>query len=177
MEDNLLPLYKERENHPHTLGIILVEKNPHAISFTENFDVILLIIVKEQKRSHYIEHYVYHHKKVALHIIKESQLHKWMLLGSNRKVIEWIDDGKILFEQNQYMNNFKKEMRNFPFYGRKLKMGLEFAKLIKRYLDGKAFFTNGQHLDAYNHVVHSLHHLARLAIIKNGHIQIGRAHV
>ena len=47
-------------------------------------------------------------------------------------------------------------------------MGLEFAKLIRSYVDGKALFENKQFLDAYNHVVHSLHHLARLAVIENG---------
>jgi hypothetical protein len=47
-------------------------------------------------------------------------------------------------------------------------MGLEFAKLIRRYVDGKALFEGHQYLDAYNHVVHSLHHLARLSILENG---------
>ena len=35
-------------------------------------------------------------------------------------------------------------------------------------MDGKAFFENQHYLDAYNHIVHSLHHLARLAVIENG---------
>lgn len=66
------------------------------------------------------------------------------------------------------MANLKKELKEFPFNGRKVKMGLEFAKLIRRYMDGKSLFENKQYLDAYNHVVHSLHHLARLAVIENG---------
>ena len=47
-------------------------------------------------------------------------------------------------------------------------MGLEFAKLIRRYMDGRAFFNNHHYLDAYNHIVHSLHHLARLSVIEKG---------
>ena len=35
-------------------------------------------------------------------------------------------------------------------------------------MDGKALFEGRLFLDAYNHVVHSLHHLARLAVIENG---------
>ena len=36
------------------------------------------------------------------------------------------------------------KLQEFPFDGRKLKMGLEFAKLIRRYMDGKAFFDHNQ---------------------------------
>lgn len=47
-------------------------------------------------------------------------------------------------------------------------MGIEFAKLIRRYLEGKVCFEEKNYLDAYNHVVESLHHLARLAVMDKG---------
>ena len=49
-----------------------------------------------------------------------------------------------------------------------VKKGLEFAKLIRRYTDGRVLFENGHFLDAFNHIVHSLHHLARLEVIEQG---------
>jgi energy-coupling factor transporter ATP-binding protein EcfA2 len=115
-----------------------------------------------------IKHYTYNDSKAAMHIITEAQLKEWLLLGTNRKIFEWLHSAKILFDRNEYIENLKTELREFPFNGRKIKMGLEFAKLIRRYVDGKALFENKQYLDAYNYVVHSLHHLARLAVIENG---------
>ena len=47
-------------------------------------------------------------------------------------------------------------------------MGLEFSKLVRGYMEGKTFFEQGNYMDAYHHVVKSLHHLARLAVIENG---------
>ena len=47
-------------------------------------------------------------------------------------------------------------------------MGIEFAKLIRHYLEGKVCFEETNYLDAYNHVVESLHHLARLAVLDKG---------
>ncbi len=35
-------------------------------------------------------------------------------------------------------------------------------------MDGKLFFDHQQYLDAYNHVIHSLHHLGRLSVIEKG---------
>ncbi|WP_442598941.1 nucleotidyltransferase-like protein [Neobacillus sp. D3-1R] len=167
MEDILRPIYQERASHPNTLGVQIIEKG-FMKNYTDNFDAILLIILKEAEHPWFVKHYSSDDKKAAMHIVSESQLREWILLGSNRKIFDWLLNGKILFDRNEYMENLKTELREFPFYGRKLKMGLEFAKLIRRYVDGKTFFENHQSLDAFNHVVHSLHHLARLAVIENG---------
>ena len=168
MEDILRPIYQERASQSNTLGVLLVEKKHKSSHITDSFDVILLIIVKEADKPLFIKHYTYDDKKAAMHIVLESQLQEWLLLGTNRKIFEWIHEAKILFDRNEYVLNLKTELRDFPFNGRKIKMGLEFAKLIRRYVDGKALFESGQFLDAYNFVVHSLHHLARLAVIENG---------
>lgn len=169
MEHILRPIYQERASDPNTLGVLMIEKGIKANIHTDTFDTILLIIQKETDSNWFVKHYTYDvNKKAALHIVSENQLNEWILLGSNRKIFEWLLGGKVLFDRNEYMESLKTELREFPFYGRKLKMGLEFAKLIRRYTDGKNFFENNQSLDAFNHVVHSLHHLARLAVIENG---------
>jgi hypothetical protein len=168
MEDILRPIYQERASQSNTLGVLMVEKRQNSSHTTDSFDVILLIIVKEADQPLFIKHYSYNDKKAAMHVITEPLLQEWILLGSNRKIFEWLHYAKILFDRNEYVSNLKTELREFPFNGRKIKMGLEFAKLIRRYVDGKALFESQQFLDAYNHVVHSLHHLARLAVIENG---------
>lgn len=168
MEDILRPIYQERASQANTKGVLLVEKRQKALPTTDTFDAVLLIIVTETDEPVFIKHYTYKEKKAALYIITEEQLNEWLLIGSNKKVFDWLYNGKILFDRNEYMQNAKNELQEFPFYGRKLKMGLEFAKLIKRYMDGKALFENKQYFDAYNHIVHSLHHLARLAVIDHG---------
>ncbi|WP_409274003.1 nucleotidyltransferase-like protein [Neobacillus sp. SCS-31] len=168
MEDILRPIYQERASQSNTMGILLVEKKEKYSPATDFFDAILLVIVNEADEPITIKHYSYGEEKAALHTITEAKLREWMLLGTNRKIFEWLYGAKVVFDRNEYIRNLLTEFRDFPFYGRKIKMGIEFAKLIRRYLDGKAFFENGQYLDAYNHVVHSLHHLARLAVIESG---------
>ncbi|XJZ27943.1 nucleotidyltransferase-like protein [Bacillota bacterium Lsc_1132] len=168
MEDILRPIYQERASQSNTLGVLMVEKKQLSIDLTDSFDVILLIIVKDAEQPLFIKHYTFKEKKAAMHVIDEKQLNEWILLGSNRKIVEWLYHSQILFDRNEYIANLKKELQEFPFYGRKVKMGIEFAKLIRRFIDGKAMFENHHYLDAYNHVVHSLHHLARLAVIESG---------
>lgn len=168
MEQLLRPIYQERASQPNTLGIIIIEKREDVSPITDTLDTILLIITKDNRVPVYTKHYTYENKRAAMHIITEKQLHKWLLVGTNKKLIDWILFGKIVFDRNEYIHNLKQNLKDFPFYGRNIKMGIEFAKLIRHYLEGKVCFDDTNYLDAYNHVVESLHHLARLAVLDKG---------
>jgi len=168
MEDILRPIYQERASQANTLGVLMIEKRQKEMTVTDTFDSVMLIIVKEAEKPIFIKHYTYTDKKAALHIITEAQLKRWVLLGTNKKIFEWLYNGRVIFDRNEFVSQLKTELKDFPVSERKRKMGVEFAKLIRRYMDGKAFFENKHYLDAYNDVVHSLHHLARLAVIENG---------
>ncbi|WP_075618976.1 nucleotidyltransferase-like protein [Paenisporosarcina indica] len=168
MEQILRPIYQERASQPNTLGVILVEKREKVSQITDTFDSILLILVKDANQPVFTKHYTYNDKKAAMHLVTEKQLRKWLLLGTNRKIVDWIFYGRVMFDRNEFVQELKLELKDFPFYGRKIKMGIEFAKLIRRYLEAKVFFEQKNYMDAYNHIVDSLHHLARLAVFENG---------
>ncbi|MCZ2260260.1 nucleotidyltransferase-like protein [Sporosarcina sp. G11-34] len=165
MEQVLRPIYQERASSPETLGVVLVEKRVKGDPITDTFDAILLIVTADEEFPILTKHYADSTGKAAMHVISESQLRKWLLVGSRRKVIDWLFDGKVYFDRNEFIENLKVE---FPFYGRKIRMGLEFSKLVRSYMEGKTFFEQKDYMDAYNHVVNSLQHLARLAVIENG---------
>ena len=168
MEQVLRPIYQERASHPDTLGVILINKRDDAANMTDTFDSVLLIIVKEGEQPIFTKHYLYGESKMVMHIVTERRLRKWLFIGSNRKLVDWIFYGKVLFDRNEFLYKLRSELQEFPFYGRKIKTGIQFSKLIRRYLEGKEFFERGEYLDAYNHVVDSLHHLGRLSVIDSG---------
>ncbi|ANB59384.1 nucleotidyltransferase-like protein [Anoxybacteroides amylolyticum] len=168
MEDLIRPIYQERASHRNTLGILLIEKKLNNSAITDTFDVVLLVIVKDVDSPVFSKHYTTKGQKAALHVVSEEKLNEWLLFGSNRKVIDWVLNGKVLFDRNEYVRQLRNRMLEFPEEARRLKMGVEFAKLIRRYTDGKVFLETNQLLDAYNHVIHALHHLARLAVIEKG---------
>ena len=168
MEQILRPIYQERASQESTLGVVLVEKREKVSPSTDTFDTILLIITKENETAVFTKHYTYDEKKAAMHIITEKQLQKWLLLGTNRKIVDWLFNGRIIYDRNEFMEKLITELREYPFAGRKIKMGLEYAKLIRRYLEGKVLFEEKNYLDAYRHVIESHHHLARLSVLENG---------
>lgn len=168
MEQTLRPIYQERASSPDTLGVLLISKRWVGDPLTDTFDEIMLIISSSNTIPIQTKHYTDVEEKAALHIISENQLKKWLLLGTKRKVVDWLFYGKIFFDRNEYVENLKKEMNEHPFFGRDIKMGIELAKLIRRYMEGKSFYEQHHYMDAYHHAVQSLHHLARLAVIEKG---------
>ncbi|MRX73740.1 hypothetical protein GJU40_16485 [Bacillus lacus] len=168
MEDIFRPIYQERASHPDTLAVVMMEKRNEVSPLTDNMDAVLFIVVKEAEQPVFIKHYEYMDNSASLHIVTQDQVEEWLLLGTNRRIVEWIINGRVLFDRNDYHAKLAERLQNFPFSERKFKIGLEFAKLIRRFYEGKAFFEAKQYLDAYNHIVHALHHLARLEVIDRG---------
>ncbi|MEO4055474.1 nucleotidyltransferase-like protein [Solibacillus sp. CAU 1738] len=168
MEHILRPIYQERASQPETLGVILINKREDAMNVTDTFDYVLLIIVKDAEQPIFTKHYMYEDKKMVMHTVTEQRLRKWLFIGTNKRLVDWIFTGKVMFDRNDFLYKLRSELQEFPFFGRKIKTGIQYSKLIRRYLEGKEFFESGNYLDAYNHVVDSLHHLGRLSIIDSG---------
>lgn len=169
MEDLLRPIYQERASQENTLGVLIIEKTKPNSPVTDNFDVILLIIVKKAKQSWYVKHYEFENKTAAMHVVDEELLKSWIDTSTYRRAVEWIIYGKTIFDRNEYVADLKEQLRTFPQEKRELKMAIEFSKLIRSYGESRDLYESGQYLDAYSRMVRSLHYLARLAIIEKGY--------
>lgn len=168
MEQILRSIYQERASDPKTLGVLLVEKRKEDDPTIDMFDAILLIVTADETTPIYTKHYTTSAGNAAMHIISDRQLRKWLVLGSKRKVVDWLFHGTVFFDRNEYIENMKRALTEYPYYGQKIKMGLELSRLVRAYMEGKKFYEQENYLDAYNHVVNSLHHLARLTVIEKG---------
>ncbi|BDH63050.1 hypothetical protein MTP04_31800 [Lysinibacillus sp. PLM2] len=168
MEHILRPIYQERASQPDTLGVIIVKKVEDAENITDTFDTVLFIIVREAEVPVFTKHYLHENQKMVMHVVKEETLNKWLFIGSKKQVVDWIFHGKILFDRNEYLVKLRSKLQEQPFYGRKIKTGIQFAKLIRRTLEGKELFNRENYLDAYSNVIESLHHLASLSVIDKG---------
>lgn len=168
MEDVLRPIYQERASQKNTLGILIIEKKKPISPVTDNFDVILLIIVRGATQPWYVKHYEFENKNAAMHIVDEDQLTDWIDTSSFRRAVEWVIEGRVVFDRNEYVTSLKENLRNFPQEKRDLKKAIEFAKLIRTYGECKDLYETEQYMDAFSKMIHSLHYLARLSVIEKG---------
>ncbi|MDG5786285.1 nucleotidyltransferase-like protein [Evansella sp. AB-P1] len=168
MDNFLRQLYQDRSNNDETLSIIQIDRRSKVDSNTDFFDVVLLVVNSKNEATWEIKHYTYNGYKAAMHLVSTAQIKDWLLNSSNRRIVDWLMNGKVVYDRNEYITNFRHQMLDFPIEERKIKIGVEFSKLIRRFKDGKALFYEKHYLDAYNQIVHALHHLARVSIIDHG---------
>ncbi|KKE78709.1 nucleotidyltransferase-like protein [Oceanobacillus caeni] len=169
MENFLRPIYQERASDPKTLGILMMEKTNPNSPLTDNFDIILLIIVKEAEQEWFVKHYESAGETAAMHIVKESTLMDWIDTSSSRRAVEWVINGRVVYDRNEYISDLKRKLRDFPLQQRNLRKAIEFGKLVKSYNEAKALFTSKNYKDAHSKVFYSLHYLARLAVVEKGY--------
>lgn len=169
VESQLRFLYQERSSQNDTLGVVLIQKKDSLSPITDGFDAILLVVTQNIQELWYVNHYQYDEKKVQVITVNNEELNKWLAAGSNRRAVEWIMQGKIIFDRNEYISSLKDRLEAFPYELRKEKLCIEFGRLIRRYQEGRVLLRSGDNLDAFNQILHALHHWARLSVIENGY--------
>lgn len=164
MEYNLRAIYQPWASRQTTKGILLVDD----LDLCRAFDLVFLVVTDSDFKKQITNTYFYEENRILLYVIPDSQLREWVLAGTNKIIIEWFLYGKVIFDRNDFLHQFIQELKDFPFYERKVKLGIEFARLICNYKDGKALYQKQQYLDAYTYLLQSLQHLGKIAVIEKG---------
>ncbi|API91266.1 MULTISPECIES: nucleotidyltransferase-like protein [Virgibacillus] len=169
MERFLRSIYQHHASDSNVLGILTVEKTKPDSPITDNFDVILLIIVQEAEKVWNVKHYEFANKACALHIVAEELLMEWIDTSGYRNAVEWIIYGRVVFDRNEFIQELKNTLQDFPDSKRDLRKIIEFGKLIKSYNEAKELLVAGEYMDSNSKILYSLHYLARLAVIEKGY--------
>lgn len=165
MEQLLTAVLNEEKSVSNTFGVLLIEKSQE--NFIKEFDFVV-VVIGDVEHNQAVKHYDINEKAVEIQYVNKNEINRVLLVGSNRRLIDWLLNGSVFFEKDSYVSNLRLMIEQFPINDRKYKITIEFSKLIRRYVDGKQLFQNGHMLDAFNSILHSLHHLARLSVIESG---------
>jgi hypothetical protein len=168
LDKQLRVLYQERSSHQDTLGILLIQKKEMLSPITDGFDDMVVVVTENTTDFWDIHHYHYEDKKVQVITVNKDDLNEWLSVGRDKRILEWIVYGKIIFDRNDYILTIRKQLLDFPFELRSKKLCIEFSRLIRCYIEGKELLRSGDYLDSFNQILQALHHWARLSIIASG---------
>ncbi|MFN7252894.1 MAG: nucleotidyltransferase-like protein [Anaerobacillus sp.] len=148
----------------NALGLLRVENES-----TLDLDIVLIAITnKEEDVQSHVAHFHIGNKSVELQFFNAEQIPRILIGGLNRRLVDWLMNAAIIAEKDGYVTELRKKITQFPVKDRQHKIAVEFSKLIRRYADGKQLFKQEHFLDAFNSILHSLHHLARISVIEHG---------
>ncbi|MCT4784669.1 nucleotidyltransferase-like protein, partial [Exiguobacterium himgiriensis] len=148
--------------------IIEVKKKRPRDPLTDQSDRLLIVIEAKNEPFWTVKHYHIGQEKIVLHVVSDSMMDRWIVMNENRRAIHWIEDGMVLFERNEFLLELRQRLRNFSNEDQRLQLSLAFAKLLRRFEDGRSLFLQGEYQDAFTQIHHALTHLARLSILEAG---------
>ncbi|GAE31152.1 nucleotidyltransferase-like protein [Alkalihalobacillus hemicellulosilyticus] len=168
IDQSLRQMYQKYASHDGTLAIVVVEKVNVPLTVTDGFDVVVLLIKDDSNYSWDIHHYVIEQKSVSFHCISMEMIDQTLMTGNHRRLIDWVVNGEVAFDRNESLRMIKERIDALPAGDRQKKLTIQFSKLLRRFEEGKTFFREGHLYDSFSHMMHALHHLARLSIVDQG---------
>lgn len=162
---NLYLQYKEVLDED-TLGVVVYQQYDHKFqgSFFHDFELLLLVVqVSEQSL---VKHVMFGEKRCQVLYVGLKSLRRWLIAGEKNDLFKCLLEGDIILDTDECLANLCLEFEEFNQPLRDQEMFLEFSRFLKLYLEAKHYMGEGHIMDAYDSVIHSLHHWARIELIE-----------
>lgn len=155
-------------NDTDLISLAAIE-NPYPYNpLIDGLDLLVLAVLDKETIENSSEHVQFEGERVWIRTIDKKSLEAWISSGENRSIIEWIVRGEILLDREGYLGSVRESLLQFPHSLREQKQLVEFSGFLRTYLQAKQDLLDGNLLDAYSHVLTSLHHWAHIVLIEEG---------
>lgn len=152
------------------LGTIIYRQEAHKFdgSLLHDFDFIVLIVHEEQGSELVVEHTLTRDLPCqVLHVTIES-LQRWLIAGEKGDLIRCFIEGELVHDHGGRLSSLRQEYIEFEQPLRDRKMLYEFSRFLCIYVEAKRYMQAGFVIDAYQCVLDSLKHWARIELIERG---------
>lgn len=156
------------ENLPQVDSVIMFTHRDDTSQLIDGFDVLWLVLTNEQAYHGTINHYIKDSRHIQEYWVDHDSLHQWIMEGSNRNIIQWVLQGKIIVDKSSFLMILKEELLLFPKPMKEHRLFVEFSSFLRDYLQCKEYLRVDQILDSYSKILNALHHWARIVIIEHG---------
>lgn len=144
-------------------------ENPYPYNpLIDGLDLLILAIFDNECCENANEHVQFEGERILIRTMDRNSFVAWIASGENRNIMEWIVRGEILLDREGYLSNVRESLLQFPHALREQKRIVEFSGFLRTYLQAKQDLLDGNLLDAYSHVLTSLHHWAHIVLIEEG---------
>jgi hypothetical protein len=154
---------------PNVSAIISVSNPDRFSPLIDGFDYLVMIVTygdEQMTNDHFTTD---SNLRLQFRNINQSAFESWIMIGQDRRIVQWLMNGEILLDPDQYLGELKEQMITFPTWLREKKLLIEFNHFLVRYLQAKEYLHRGHVLDANSNILIAIHHWARLTIIESGH--------
>lgn len=157
--------------HPEICGAMTVSNPDRFSPLVDGFDQLNLIVTTLEQPVNETKHFLSDEgQSIQERWIDRKSLGKWILVGQDRRIIQWLLNGEIVMERFDYLSQVRKELLSFSNHFKAKKLFIEFNLFLSKFLHSKEYLHDGHFMDAYSNTLVALHHWARLVIIEEGYL-------
>ncbi|MDR9857114.1 nucleotidyltransferase-like protein [Paenibacillus sp. VCA1] len=152
------------------IGMIIYRQEAHKFdgSLLHDFDYIVLIVREGQEAELVVEHTLVGGLPCqTLHVSAES-LQSWLITGDKGDLIRCFVEGELVRDDGGKLARLRHEYAAFDQPLRDRQMLYEFSRFLSIYVEAKRYLQAGYVIDAYQSVLDSLKHWARIELIERG---------
>jgi hypothetical protein len=165
LNDELIQYFQQNSN---VRSVIMLSNDSAFSPLTDGFDILLLVLCYGFDANRPLSHYMKHHRRIQERWVDADGLQQWVAAGENRRIIEWLIQGSVLFDRDGYLTGLRANLLAFPAALRERRLLIEFSAFLRTYLQSKEYLNQGHFMDAFSNILEALHHWARIAIIEQG---------
>lgn len=147
---------------------LLLVADPYSYQpFINAMDRLVLVVQENVDPSEETEHWLRDDVRIQVRRVTPETLERWVVSGE-RSGVQWLVQGEVLADDTGYLEDLRRRLDEWPILLREQKLLVEFSGFVRTYMLGKQDLQNGQVLDAYSHVLASLHYWAHIALVEEG---------
>ncbi|GAK42742.1 nucleotidyltransferase-like protein [Paenibacillus urinalis] len=137
-------------------------------SLMQDFEVLVLILHEDGPTENRYRHSAIGEVRYQILYMDWKRLARCLITGADRGVIEAFLHGDILWDKGDKIKVHRDYIQQFGSKLRKQKIFYEFSQFLRTYLDAKRWIKDGEVIDAYQSVLESLNHWARIVVMEKG---------
>lgn len=161
-------LYTDLFGHEEGLISLLTISNPYSNETLFDGMDRLVLGVFDREPDKKTEHLIIGDTRILVRRVSADYLESLVMSGESRGAVQWVAQGEALLDRDGYLEDLKHRLNEWPERMKERKMLSEFSKFSSTYIQAKQDLKDGQILDAYSHILTSLHHWAHIALIEEG---------
>ncbi|MCM3130372.1 MULTISPECIES: nucleotidyltransferase-like protein [unclassified Paenibacillus] len=162
-------LFEESSKHGAVGAIVYPHSGGQFYgSLMQDFEVLVLILHEEGPTEKRYRHSAIGELRYQILYMDWIRLTRCLITGEDRSVIEAFLHGDILWDKGGKIKAHRDHIQQFGSKLRKQKIFYEFSQFLHTYLDAKRWIKDGEVIDAYQSVLESLNHWARIVVLEKG---------
>lgn len=149
------------------IGLIALANPFASLPIMKHTDWLLIMLREQIAPYDAVEHLLWQDYRLQVRRVTPETVEKWIYDG-DRNGVQWLLQGDIIADEQGRLGKLRNMLEKRPALLREQKLLCEFSRFFVNYAQAKSNLAEGRVIDAYSHILRSLHHWAHISLLEQG---------